>query len=213
MEMGNVPSLSRTGAGHHLLTPVIPTHQRSPTFEPSTLTTIIMRILPLLLLAFVVTFTATNVHAESKSEMQASIAKLTAQNDSLVKVTQKYANLIDTLSVMTGVHVDDLDTVKTVLELRAAARTANTDSLNQTRSRAALLQITTDSLTKEVARLRTDSLNLADQLRTAVAAQGPGTAAPTMSKTDQLMKLNGMLEQGLISKDEFLKLKAEMMAK
>ena len=171
-----------------------------------------MRILPLLLLAFVVTFTATNVHAESKSEMQASIAKLTAQNDSLVKVTQKYANLIDTLSVMTGVHVDDLDTVKTVLELRAAARTANTDSLNQTRSRAALLQITTDSLTKEVARLRTDSLNLADQLRT-VAAQGPGTAAPTMSKTDQLMKLNGMLEQGLISKDEFLKLKAEMMAK
>jgi hypothetical protein len=184
-----------------------------PTFEPTTRTPVTMQPAKTFLVSFLLVLTAASTQAQSKSEMQASIAALTAKSDSLTKVTQNYARLIDTLSVMTGVHVDDLDTVKTVLELRAAARKMDADSLTRTTSKAALLQMTVDSLNKEVARLRTDSLNLADQLRTAVAAQGPGTAAPTMSKTDQLMKLNGMLEQGLISKDEFLKLKAEMMTK
>ena len=159
--------------------------------------------------------------AQSKSEMQASIATLTAQNDSLSKqvntlqeANKKYSMLIDTLSAMTGVAVNDLDTVKTVLELRAAARTADADSLTQERSKAAVLQLTVDSLAQQVARMRADSLSMADQLVTAVSAQSPDAkAAPAMSKTDQMMKLNGMLEQGLISKDEFLKLKAEMMAK
>lgn len=179
-----------------------------------------MRILSLSLLLLL---TATTVLAQSKSEMQASIATLTAKNDSLSKQlatstdqNKKYARLIDTLSVMTGVHVDDLDTVKTVLQLRAAARTANADSLTRSRSQAARLQMTVDSLTRVVTRLRADS---AAMVTPAAVTTTPATVAPApaksaaTSKTDQLMKLNSMFEQGLITKDEFLKLKTELMSK
>ena len=170
-----------------------------------------MRILSLSLLLLL---TATNALAQSKSEMQASIATLTAKNDSLTKQlatstdqNKKYARLIDTLSVMTGVHVDDLDTVKSVLELRAKARTANQDSLAQVRSRAVVLQLQLDSVNTAYAKLRDDC----SAARAAVASGTTGTA--TVSKADQLMKLNSMFEQGLITKDEFLKLKTEMMGK
>ena len=199
---------------YFILTLVMPPYRRSPTFEPSTLTTIIMRTLPLPLLAFVLTFTATNAIAQSKGEMQASIATLTAQNDSLKKnaltLTEQnanYAKLIDTLSVMTGIHVNDLDTVKSVLELRAAARSANTDSLTRVRSEAARLLLALDSVNTAYATLQADC----SAARAAVTSGTTGAA--TVGKTDQLMKLNSMLEQGLITKDEFLKLKTELMGK
>jgi hypothetical protein len=173
-----------------------------------------MRTLPILFLAFVLHFTASNVLAQSKGEMQASIAKLTAQNDSLKKQvatlteqTTKYAKLIDTLSVMTGVKVTDLDTVKSVIQLRAAARTANVDSLTQVRARATLLQLQLDSMNTAYTKLQADC----SAARAAVTSGTTGAA--TVGKTDQLMKLNSMLEQGLITKDEFLKLKDEMMKK
>lgn len=181
-----------------------------------------MRILPYLSLA-VLLLGSFSVQAQSKTELQASIATLTAKNDSLSKQlatatdqNTKYARLIDTLSVMTGVHVDDLDTVKTVMQLRAAARTANADSLTRSRSQAARLQMTVDSLTKVVTRLRADSAAMATP---AMVTTTPATVAPTSakgaatSKTDQLMKLNSMFEQGLLTKDEFLKLKQELMGK
>ncbi|MBL7965097.1 MAG: SHOCT domain-containing protein [Flavobacteriales bacterium] len=172
-----------------------------------------MRI-PTILLAAVLTAASTSLRAQSKSEMQASIAKLTAQNDSLSKQLTalgeknvKYAKLIDTLSVMTGVHVDDLDTVKTVMQLRAAANTANVDSLTRLNARAARLQLDLDSVNTAYARLQEDC----GAARAAVASGTAGTA--TVSKSDQLMKLNSMLEQGLITKEEFLKLKDELMKK
>ena len=155
---------------------------------------------------------ASSATAQSKTELQATITGLTAKSDSLTKQlaaateqNQKYAQLIDTLSVMTGVHVDDLDTVKSVLELRAAARTANTDSLTQVRSANARLQLAMDSVNQAYAKLQEDC----GAARAAVASGTTGTA--TLSQTDQLMKLNSMLEQGLITKDEFLKLKGELM--
>jgi hypothetical protein len=172
-----------------------------------------MRFLPILFAA-ILTSSGSHLFAQSKTEMQASIAKLTAQNDSLSKQvaalsTQNatYSKLIDTLSVMTGVKVSDLDTVKSVLQLRAAARTANTDSLSQARSESARLQLALDSVNTAYAKLQEDC----GAARAAVAAGATGTA--TVSKSDQLMKLNSMLEQGLITKDEFLKLKEEMMKK
>ena len=160
------------------------------------------------------TFALGTATAQSKSEMQASIATLTAQNDSLKKqvatITAQsatYAKLIDTLSVMTGVKVSDLDTVKTVLELRAAARTANTDSLTMARNQLAILQLNLDSVNTAYAKLQEDC-------SAARAAVTSGTAkGSTVSKSDELLKLNSMLEQGLITKDEFLKLKEEMMKK
>ena len=146
--------------------------------------------------------------------MQASIATLTAQNDSLSKqvntlqeANKNYSMLIDTLSAMTGVHVDDLDTVKTVMQLRAAANTANVDSLNQARAETAKLQLTLDSVNTAYASLQADC----SAARAAVASGT--TSAASVSKSDQLMKLNSMLEQGLITKDEFLRLKTEMMGK
>lgn len=154
------------------------------------------------------------VTAQSKSEMQASIATLTAQNDSLKKnvltlseQNANYAKLIDTLSVMTGIHVNDLDTVKSVLELRAAARNADTDSLARVRSEAARLLMALDSVNTAYAKLQDDC----SAARAAVASGTTG--APAVSKADELLKLNSMLEQGLITKDEFLKLKEEMMKK
>ncbi len=165
-------------------------------------------------LSILLILTGTTGLAQSKSEMLASIATLTAQNDSLQKgmaaLTEQNANyskLIDTLSVMTGVHVNDLDTVKSVLELRAAARTANTDSLTQVRSKAARLELALDSVNTAYATLQADC----SAARAAVASGTTG-AAP-VGKTDQLMKLNSMLEQGLITKDEFLRLKTELMGK
>lgn len=170
-----------------------------------------MRILSLSLLLLL---TVTTGLAQSKSEMQASIATLTAKNDSLTKQlatsteqNKKYARLIDTLSVMTGVKVSDLDTVRTVLELRTKARTANQDSLAQVRSRAVVLQLQLDSMNTAYAKLQDDC----SAARAAVASGTTGTA--TVSKADQLMKLNSMFEQGLITKDEFLKLKTELMGK
>ena len=170
-----------------------------------------MRILSLSLLLLL---TVTTALAQSKSEMQASIATLTAKNDSLTKQlatsteqNKKYARLIDTLSVMTGVKVSDLDTVRTVLELRTKARTANQDSLAQVRSRAVVLQLQLDSMNTAYAKLEDDC----SAARAAVASGTTGTA--TVSKADQLMKLNSMFEQGLITKDEFLKLKTELMGK
>lgn len=166
------------------------------------------------LLSFLLVMTAASTQAQSKTEMQASIVALTAKSDSLQKqVTslqeqnKKYASLIDTLSVMTGVEVDKLDTVKSVLELRAAARTANTDSLTQARSKSAALQLAIDSLTIAYSKLEADC----SAARAAVVSGTTGAA--TVSKSDQLMKLNSMLEQGLITKDEFLKLKTELMGK
>jgi hypothetical protein len=151
--------------------------------------------------------------AQSKTEMQATIARLTAQNDSLLKVDRMYDELVDSLHVLTGVDVDNLDTVRTALARNKATRAVTADSLVRVNSRNALLRIQLDSLSGVVTRMRTDSTAMAAQLVTAVAAQAPGAATPTMSRTDQLMKLNGMLEQGLISKEEFLKLKTELMAK
>ncbi len=170
-----------------------------------------MRILSLYVLLLVAISPAL---AQSKAEMQASIATLTAKNDSLSKQlatatdqNTKYARLIDTLSVMTGVHVNDLDTVKSVLELRAKARTANQDSLTQVRVRATVLQLQLDSVNTAYAKLQADC----SAARAAVASGTTGAA--TVSKTDQVMKLNSMFEQGLITKDEFLKLKQELMGK
>jgi hypothetical protein len=170
-----------------------------------------MRILSLYVLLLVAISPAL---AQSKAEMQASIATLTAKNDSLSKQmatatdqNTKYARLIDTLSVMTGVHVNDLDTVKSVLELRAKARTANQDSLTQVRVRATVLQLQLDSVNTAYAKLQADC----SAARAAVATGTTGAA--TVSKTDQVMKLNSMFEQGLITKDEFLKLKQELMGK
>jgi hypothetical protein len=108
---------------------------------------------------------------------------------------------------MTGVKVSDLDTVRTVLELRTKARTANQDSLAQVRSRAVVLQLQLDSMNTAYAKLQDDC----SAARAAVASGTTGTA--TVSKADQLMKLNSMFEQGLITKDEFLKLKTELMGK
>jgi hypothetical protein len=174
-----------------------------------------MRTLTLIIACIL--FTAPALMAQSKSDLQATITGLTAKNDSLTKQlasatdqNKKYSQLIDTLSVMTGVHVNDLDTVKSVLELRATARTANTDSLTQARSGAAKLQLTVDSLSAEVTRLRNDSTQLSQSLATA------GSDAPaqgTLSTTDQLMKLDGMLQQGLLTREEFLKMKGELLAK
>lgn len=173
-----------------------------------------MRDLQIFLLGGLMALTCAPTMAQSKSEMQASIATLTAQNDSLKKnvltlseQNANYAKLIDTLSVMTGIHVNDLDTVKSVLELRAAARSANTDSLARVRSEAARLLLALDSVNTAYATLQADC----SAARAAVASGTTGTA--TVGKTDQLMKLNSMLEQGLISKDEFLKLKTELMGK
>jgi hypothetical protein len=144
--------------------------------------------------------------------MQASIATLTAKNDSLQKVlgaaqeqNRTYAKLVDTLSVMTGVKVSDLDTVKSVLELRAAARTANVDSLTQARSQVARLQLALDSVSTAYTKLQDDC----SAARAAVASGSTGAAAT--GTADQLMKLNSMLEQGLITKEEFLRLKTELM--
>ncbi len=160
-----------------------------------------------------------SVQAQSKSDLQATITSLTSQNDSLATAlataaeqNQKYGRLIDSLSVMTGVHVDDLDTVKSVLELRAAARAASTDSLTQVRTSAAQLQLTVDSLTAEVDRLRNDSTQLSQSLATAQGGGGQGAPA-TLSTTDQLMKLDNMLQQGLITREEFLRMKGELMGK
>jgi prefoldin subunit 5 len=172
-----------------------------------------MRLKTILLTALM-SIMGTAIFAQSKSEMQASIATLTAQNDSLKKQvatlteqTTKYTKLIDTLSVMTGVKVTDLDTVKSVIQLRAAARTANVDSLTQVRARATLLQLQLDSVNTAYTKLQADC----SAARAAVTSGTTGAA--TVGKTDQLMKLNSMLEQGLITKDEFLKLKDEMMKK
>lgn len=169
---------------------------------------------PTILFTALLTLSCNSLIAQSKSEMQASIATLTAQNDSLRKQvaalteqSAKYSKLIDTLSVMTGVKVSDLDTVKTVMQLRAKANTANVDSLNQARTQVAKLQLAMDSVNTAYATLQADC----SAARTAVSSGTTGAA--TMSKSDQLMKLNSMLEQGLISKDEFLKLKTELMGK
>lgn len=176
-----------------------------------------MKTIASLLLLLVIL--ATDLHAQSKSELQASVAGLTAQNDSLVKEltaateeNQRYARLIDTLSVMTGVHVDDLDTVRSVIELRASARAASTDSLAQVRTTAAQLQLTVDSLTSEMSRLRNDSTQLAQSLATVQSGTGQ-SAQDTLSKTDQLLKLDSLLQQGLITREEFLKMKGELMGK
>lgn len=165
-----------------------------------------------LILTSLLMLTISGISAQSKSEMQASIVKLTAQNDSLQKAlsaaqeqNRTYGKLVDTLSVMTGVKVSDLDTVKSVLELRAAARTANVDSLTKARNQAARLQLTLDSVNTAYAKLQEDC----SAARAAVASGTTGTA--TVSKADQLMKLNSMFEQGLITKEEFLRLKTELM--
>ena len=165
------------------------------------------------LLIFTVLFSSTpRLAAQSKAEMQADIARLTARNDSLsnalsAATTQiaSYSRLIDTLSVMTGVHVDDLDTVKTVLELRASARAASADSLARLSAESARLQLALDSLTAAHASCM--------EQREEAAVPAATASGTTVGKTDQLMKLNGMLEEGLITRDEFLKLKEELMGR
>jgi hypothetical protein len=118
-----------------------------------------------------------------------------------------YARLTDTLSVMTGMHVNDLDTVKSVRAPRAAARSANTDSLTRSTSEAARLHLALDSVNTAYATLQADC----SAARAAVTSGTTGAA--TVGKTDQPMKLHSMLEHGLITKDEFLKLKTELMGK
>ena len=148
--------------------------------------------------------------AQSKSELQASLTAANSRGDSLLALNQKYAKLLDSLQVMTGVEVQNLDTVKNVLAARQAARTACMDSLAQRTAlvKRQLLQV--DSLNKEVARLRADNVAMTDRLTAAAAGQGLPSSG-TVSKTEQVMKLNGMLEQGLITKEEFMRMKGEVM--
>jgi cell division protein FtsB len=152
--------------------------------------------------------------AQSKKELEASIVQLNAKNDSLAKANNHNLSLLDSLQRLTGVKVQNLDTVKSVIASRKAASAACADSLAKTAKRGVALQHQVDSLTAQNGKLRTkvDSLTAALAPPPVDAAPAP-TRGQTVStgKTEQLMKLNGMLEQGLITKDEFLKLKAELM--
>lgn len=152
------------------------------------------------------------LYAQHKSELEAQVKSLTAKNDSLAKVLAtanaqnvKQARLIDTLSVLTGVHVNDLDTVEAVMKLRASNKMANKDSLTEVRLQAAKLQLAMDSVSQAYTKLQQDC----NAARAAVAADTAGTS-PT-DQVGQLMKLNSMLEQGLLTKDEFLKMKGDLM--
>jgi hypothetical protein len=147
--------------------------------------------------------------AQSKSELQASLTAATARGDSLLAANQNYMKLLDSLQVMTGVQVHNLDTVKNVLATRQAARSACMDSLASKTALASKRTLEVDSLSKEVARLRADNTALTDRL--AATAAGQATGSGTMSAADQMMKLNGMMEQGLITKEEFLRMKGEIM--
>lgn len=151
--------------------------------------------------------------AQSKSELQASLAAANARNDSLIALDRKHVRLLDSLQTLTGVKVQDLDTVKTVLAARQAARTAAADSLSRTNARLTKLQSKADSLSRQSLLLhgRIDSLNaVIAGLRSAAVPAGTATVTATGS-AGELLKLNGMLEQGLITKEEFMKMKKEIV--
>lgn len=162
-----------------------------------------------IILAFAMTLPLLTA-AQSKSELQASLTASNARADSLLTLNKQYIKLLDSLQVMTGVEVHNLDTVKNVLAARQAARNACMDSLASKNAMLKQQILQVDSLNKEIVRLRADNVAMTDRLAAAAAGQGLPSSG-TVSKAEQVMKLNGMLEQGLITKEEFLRMKGEVM--
>jgi len=156
----------------------------------------------------------TGLQAQTKTELQAMVNSLTAKNDSLLKLRTADLNLFDSLHHITGVDVRDLNNVKGTLAERKGLRDACADSLVKTVAHAGKLQHAVDSLLERTIVLgaEVDSLKALHTAHSAAAAHpAAGSTVSNSAGTAELLKLNGMLEQGLITKDEFLKMKKDVL--